>query len=451
MTGIRSGVAVTLVAGLALAACGSSKPSSTHSSTSTSAPVALTDSFRGVTAASIKLGVAIIDYNCIKQFVDFNRGDQQGIEQSFVDDMNSHGGVLGRRIDPVYKKYCPISPQEALDVCTSFTEDAKVFAVVGVFAPTSPDAQLCLARDHKTILIGHELHQATISEAPPGLLMTPDVAAERRVNVLVNLLKGQGTLTGKKVAVLADQDTKAPVDKVVIPAFTALGLQQGSEAVLTLNGTPDTSIAQSQLASFVEKWKGEGVTALFLAGLNVSDKRFVEQIKAAMPNLLLMTDGESSAHDSAQSEVTAKRHPNPYEGTLTAFGRSPEDTWNDPAVQHCAQIYDAASGQRAVGPAEAKPGPDGHTPQVYQAIEDFCQEIDMFKQIAERAGPNLTNTTWTSAVDHFGKINLIGDPFASLTAGKYDADNAFRLGAFDSSIPPQGDWKGLSPLQDASS
>ena len=116
-----------------------------------------------------------------------------------------------------------------------------MFAVVGVFAPTSPDAQLCLSRDHQTILIGHELHQATIAQAPPGLLITPDITAERRVNVLVNLLKKQGTLTGKKVAILADSDTKAPVDAVVKPAFASLGIQQGSEGVLTVTGTTDTS------------------------------------------------------------------------------------------------------------------------------------------------------------------------------------------------------------------
>jgi ABC-type branched-subunit amino acid transport system substrate-binding protein len=457
MTRMRSCIVMALVAGVALAACGSGTSTKTTTTTTpaatttTAGPVTLTDSFRGVTSTSIKLGVAIIDYDCIKQFIDFTRGDQQAIEQSFVDDVNNHGGVLGRKIDPVYKKYCPISPQVALDTCTSFTQDAKVFAVVGVFAPTSPDAQLCLSRDHQTILIGHELHQATIDEAPPGLLITPDITAERLVNVLVNLLKKQGTLTGKKVAILADQDTKGPADTVVKPAFVSLGLQQGSEAVLTITGTTDTSASQAQLDSFIEKWKGEGVQALFLTGLNVSAKQFVEKIKAAMPGVLLMTDGESGAHDAAQGEVTAHKTPNPYEGILTAAGLSGPETFQLPATQHCVQIYQAAGGPTVIGPADVKPGPDGKTAQIYQAVEDFCQELNMFKQIAEKAGPNLTNTTWTTAVDTFGKINLGGSGFASLTKGKYDADDGFRLVTFDSTIPPQGDWKPLTALLDASS
>jgi hypothetical protein len=183
----------------------------------------------------------------------------------------------------------------------------------------------------------------------------------------------------------------------------------------------------------------------------VSAKQFVEKIKAAMPNLLLMTDGESGAHDSAQGEVTAHKSPNPYEGLLTPFGLAPDDVWNLPSVQKWAKIYETASGQTVLPPAQVKPGPDGKSAQVYQSVEDFAEEIDMFQQLAEKAGPNLTNTTWASAVDGFGKINVVGEAFASISKGKYDADNGFRLGAFDSTIPPQGDFKALSPLVDASS
>jgi phosphotransferase system HPr-like phosphotransfer protein len=338
----------------------------------------------------------------------------------------------------------------ALATCSSFTDDAQAFAVVGVFAPTSPDAQLCVSRDHQTILIDHELLQSTITLAPPGLLISTDITAERRVDVLMNLLKKQGNLTGKKVAILADQDSKASADKVITPGLTSLGVRQGSTAVLTISGT-DTSAAQAQLDSFIEKWKSEGVQALFLAGLNVSNKQFVEKIKAAMPNLLLLADGESGAHDSAQGEVTSHKTPNPYEGLLTPFGLAPDDVWNLPSVQKWAKIYEAASGQTVLPPSQVKPGADGKSAQVYQSVEDFAEEIDMFQQIAEKSGPNPTNTTWASAVDGFGKINVVGEAFASIGKGKYDADNGFRLGAFDSTIPPQGDWKALSPLVDASS
>ena len=41
-------------------------------------------------------------------------------------------------------------------------------------------------------------------------------------------------------------------------------------------------------------------------------------------------------------------------------------------------------------------------------------------------------------------------PFASIHAGKYDADDAFHLSAFDETIGNKGDFRPLTPIQDAS-
>ena len=451
MSRTRSMVVTLLIAATVLVACGKSGGGSSTTTTSTTAkaPVVLTDSFRGVTATSIKIGFAIVDFNCAKQFINFVRPNQQGVYQAFVDNVNNHGGIGGRKIDPVYKAFCPITAGPALDACSSFTQDSKVFAIIGNIGVNSADALLCASRDHQTVTIGHEFGQSTIAQAPPGLLITPDITAERRTNVLLNLLKSQNTLAGKKVAIIGDQNTKVRADTVITPGLTALGVAQGSTAILTVTGT-DTSSAQSQLDSFIEKWKGENVTALFMTGLVVSSKQFVEKVKAGMPNVLLMADGESGTKDGAQNEVAAHKSPNPYEGALTAIGDTAAETWHRSDVQNCAQIADTALNLNVLGPDVAKPGPDGNTDQTYQAVEDFCQEIDMFKQIAEKAGPNLTNQTWADAVNNFGSIKLIGNPFGSLHTSKYDADDGFRLASFDSTIPPTGDWKPLTPLQDTS-
>jgi hypothetical protein len=74
----------------------------------------------------------------------------------------------------------------------------------------------------------------------------------------------------------------------------------------------------------------------------------------------------------------------------------------------------------------------------------------MFTQIAERAGPDLTNSTWTQAADNFGEIQLPETVYGSIHTGKYDADDGFRLVAFDSTIGSKGDFRALSPIEDAS-
>jgi len=182
----------------------------------------------------------------------------------------------------------------------------------------------------------------------------------------------------------------------------------------------------------------------------VSAKQFVEKIKTAIPKLLLLTDADSTAAQ-AQDEVSAGKKPNPYEGMLTATGLTDSELWKDARHQKCAAIYEKASGTKVIGPDELKPGPDGKRVEIYIAVQDFCGELDMFTQIAEKVGPNLTNDSWTKAVNSFGKIHLVPADIASLKTGKYDAADGFRLSAFDSSIQPKGDWKALTELKDASS
>jgi hypothetical protein len=458
---VASLVAVAVMVGSSLAACGSSgkkaaAPTTTSTtggvsgSTATSSPSApLTASFRGVTATSVKVGIVTIDYTCIKQFVDYNFGNQPAIDQVFIDDLNAHGGILGRKIDPVYKSYCPIGNTQALALCTSYTEDAKVFAVMGLLYDNTGDADLCLTRDHQTIYIGHELRQQWISQAPPALMMTPDIDAERRATVLLNLLKAQGTLTGKKVATFTDADTAGAVTKVIKPALDSMGVAQGSAAVVTIIGS-DTSAAQSQLDSFIEKWKGEGVNTVILAGQYVSAKQFVEKLRAGMPNVLLITDGEASAQGGGQDETNSGKKPNPYDGMLTANGLTDLEVWQSAGIQGCVKTYETGSGQRVIGPDQLKPGPDGKMAQVWQAVRDFCAELAILRQVAEKAGPNLTNGTWTQAADNFGEIQLPATVYASIHTGKYDADDGFRLVVFDSTIGNKGDFKPLTPIQDAS-
>ena len=124
----RPFLAATLAFVVGLAACASdpnAKPTGTTqkglATTSSTEKKPLTDSFRGVTKDSIKVGIMVIDQDCIKDFVDSSRGPQQAIAEAEIKDINANGGVLGRKIVAVYKKYCPIPGRQPdpLTICTS--------------------------------------------------------------------------------------------------------------------------------------------------------------------------------------------------------------------------------------------------------------------------------------------------------------------------------------------
>ena len=459
MVRVRSGIVVALAALLLMSACSSDnkKTTSTGSSgapsSSSVSSAALTDSFRGVTKTSIKIGIVTVKFvDCIEQYTNGTQGDAKKIMQALVDDINANGGVGGRKLEVVFKELCPLHPDEVAAACTSFTDDEQVFAVMGVYDTIPGDGtnQLCISKDHSTVQINEEAFQKALDEAPPGLLIKTGISQKRGVAALFSLLKQQGTLKGKKVAVLADQTTQEQATKQLADNSSSLGYQTGSNAILAISGA-DTTAAQTQLDSFIEKWKTEGTNVVMMAGLAVADRQFIDKIKKAIPDLLLLSDDSSSGNNGqTENKADTKVTPNSYEGMLVPNGLTDDEQFATPLVQKCVAAYEKATGEKVIAPKDLQPDAQGNKIAVYAGVQDRCRELNLFKQIAEKAGPNLTNDTWIAAVNSFGEIQLAGNQFASLKEGKYDAADGFKLAAFDSSIPPLGDFKALTDTLDVS-
>ena len=440
---------------LGAAACGDDEKSTspTTAKGATTAPKStepLTASFRGVTADSIKIGIPYVDYKSIEQYVDETHGDQKAIYQAVIDDINENGGVLGRKLVPVFKEYVPIdptAPNGSLALCTVFTQDEEVFAVLGVYIDFSGDSQLCLTRDKETIHIGHELDASMIEQSIQGLLLTPDRTSDRSTDILLNVLDQEGTLDGKKVAIMADSEREGAT-KGVEETFDKMGVDRGSTAVLAIAGE-DTAAAQSQLDAFLEKWDTEGVDALFVMGLKSAAEQFIVKVKDKLPDLQLIFESDSSARTAATKLVQAGTDPNPYEGALVLQGQSETEQYNTKAFQDtCLKAYKTQTGKDIVDPADWKPGADGSTiNKEFIGLRDACDEIYALVAIAEKAGPNLTNDTWIDAVNSFGPIKLSGvQPYASFGKGKYEADDGARLAAWNSSISGSGDYEPVTDL-----
>jgi hypothetical protein len=439
-------MASLLLAAMICVSCSSGKTASTSA---TPPPPASTALGVGVTPTTVKVGIALVDFNCISQFVSSIRVNQEVPYNAYINDINMHGGVAGRRIIPVYESFCPIGNSQSLALCTKFTEDDKVFAVLGDFVDFSGDSQTCLARDHNTVLMTFELTQAIMNQSPPGMIVLPGTNPEREDSVLFELLRKEHTLAGKKVGVLGDSTGQDVITSSVEPGLKQLGVQTGSTAILNITGA-DTSAAQDQLASFIEKWKSEHVNALFISGDEAASQQFAETLQAQMPGVLLITDAVATdVLGYAQQEARAGRHPNPYAGIITAGGQTSQEYDESANWKYCATIYKEQTGQVAPNAEAVVPGPNGKTLDTYGGINDSCQLMTMFHDIAQRVGPDLNNQNWVRTVDNYGSIRNVGSgPYASLHAGKYDVDDTFRLEQFDPSILPDGQWQPITPLED---
>jgi ABC-type branched-subunit amino acid transport system substrate-binding protein len=439
---------------LAAASCGSGTkivPSATvttgvgGSAGSHNAPVSKTLGV-GVTATTIKVGVALLDFKCIAAYIQTMRIDEYKVYQAFIDDINAHGGIAGRKIVPVFQTFCPIVPAPALSLCTQFTEDDHVFAVIGDFVDLTGQAQPCIANRHKTVLITIDLTQAIINSSPPGMILGFDPLQERTVSVLLELLRRQHTLDGKKVAVLGEATTEHSVKTVLVPGLQKMGVNLGSTAILTIAGS-DTTAASTQLQSFIEKWKTEGVNTVFLSGLQVSAQQFVPALVKAMPGVQLIADN-GNVNTFGQNLQKAGARPNPYDGIIAVGGLSAHTYDRSANWKYCAAIYEAYFHQKAPDQETVVPGPSGHTLDINGSITDSCAELTMLHDIGERVGTYLNDANWVNAVDNYGNIRVMSALYGSLHFGKYDAGDTFALVAYDHTVGPVGNWRYLTPVQD---
>jgi ABC-type branched-subunit amino acid transport system substrate-binding protein len=455
-------VALTAALALTLAACGSSSkaspPAGGNGTTTTSGPAVVSKTLGpGVTADSIKIGISLVDFKCIQQFIDFTRPNQQAIYQAFINDVNDKGGINGRKLVADFNTECPLSSTSDLlvQVCTKFTDDDKVFAVMGNLSDAAQDAAIhtCIAKKHDTPVLTFQVTQDQFKQVPPGLMVYPGTTPERSSAVLFELLQKQGTLQGKKVAVLAQQTSEPSVKAVLLPAIKKTGVATGTTAYLTING-PDTTQPQAQLDSFIERWKSEGVNALFITGQDTVSKQFVEKVVKQMPGVILLTD-VSDALAQGQDETKAGMNPNPYEGMYLAGGFRAHDYATSDNWKYCAAIYKAQLGKEAPGPEavlKVNVGGKSLTDQTYNTINDACQMVSTFQQIVAKMGQYVNAQNWVATVNSFGPIvNRGGGPYASLRQGKYDTDDTFQLQQFDSTLPPNGNWKALGEYQNISS
>ncbi len=439
-----------LVVVVGLAACGSSSKPKVSPATNGTTPSAggtapqSTELGQGVTADSVKLGIVIVDYNneVISANVDFTRGPQQKIYQAFVDDMNKNGGVAGGlKIDPVYEIYAPLGSDPPLRACTKLTDDQKVFATIGVLIDFAGAAQLCFTKQHKTILITHELTQDVVAKAPGGLLLTTDTLAERSTRDMLAQANTKGLLAGKKFGILAETGNKSRINDVIKPELKKLNVPVGTAGVLTLDPSGDTTQSQAQLDSFIERWKGENITALFVSGLAAVSKVYIQKIRKALGDILIMTDGDSSAKAAGQDAVNAGLNPNPYAGMLAWVGLTDQQQFETPSLQECVKVWETASGTKVVAPQDLKKGPDGKRAEVWITVRDACSDLQFFKTIADKVGKYLNNANWVDAVNNFGAITIVATPKATLGKDKYDASDGANLAEFDPTAGTAGDWK----------
>ncbi len=379
----------------------------------------LTDSYRGVTAESIKIGVLLLDLVKLKESagVELKWGDNQAQYQEAIDTINENGGVLGRQLDPIFVFVDPLSETGYQEACVQLTEDEQVFAVIGFVRPAS--AALCYTGTGDTPFVGY-LSDITsdVFEQSTLPMITSNPLPERLDEALVNVVADSGALEGKTIAILGNTDAR---NQLVTDTLTARGYEV-TDAVVTNQPTDDAAADGAELDVVIERWSSMGIDyVLDTSGLDrvlaaANRAGFEADWATNRGTLLSLSRFESGATEAeiARAVVVSE----PQVEVIYDSGDQPTvdcvDRWNANHPDEQAVFF---------------PGEDDV--DNLQRIARSCNQAQTFALIAETAGADLTAASFADAVTKVGSSAGARQPFASLSADKWDAGDVVALYAWD--------------------
>ncbi|MHB8466294.1 MAG: ABC transporter substrate-binding protein [Acidimicrobiales bacterium] len=366
----------------------------------------LTATDRGVTATTIK--VAFPWYNTASALTGGGVGvpangptdeDPQAAIRTYVDDINQHGGINGRKIDPILQQYNPNDATDMRAKCIQFTQDQKVFAVVDIGAWNS-DAQLCVTQENHTPLITSlgTVKVWTTRGAPYLWWAAP--TAEATLDNLTLWAKEKGQFAGATVGVaVADKEEDKVAGARLKADFARLGIPLHYEEL-----PYNTSDAQAAIPAAVNRMQAAHVNRVIMLLPLPSFNSWLSEAEAQVwrPRYVL-TDYDD---DILVAQILYQGHPASLEGAVgTSFqeiGESNDPRTFRPGETRCNNIW-------------KQHNPKAPVAQQLATIMNVCQNISIFAEAARRAGPNLTRDTWAAAM---GTIkNLVTSMSPEMTWG----------------------------------
>ncbi|MDI2132945.1 hypothetical protein [Yinghuangia seranimata] len=388
----RVGVAAALLAAVAVGCTVESKPSATASGGPDGAAPAVRADTPGVTADSIKIGIAYPDFAEVRAFVNIDQGDFEATYKAVIDKVNAAGGVQGRRIVPVFAKLSLASPAAAQQTCVKLTQEDKVFAVLYT-APGNQQTQ-CFLRNGRTAVVGGPItaEEYKAAQAPWFSYLDGDDAKRT-----VELFAKRGDLAGHKVAVAAVAGDQTTTEKVVLPALAAAGITPVATGYITANASDPTAFSQQANVIFQKAQAAGADTLLNVGGAAHLVPQYLEKT-AWRPRQLFTVP-------PAGYLTTKGRHDF---GTLKdAVTAAATTDWSDPALLACADAVTQADPTLAGKLVDPTTVPSGQpTPGASTAAA--CQTVALFTAIADKAGKNLDYAAFQQAGFGLGTFHVPG-------------------------------------------
>lgn len=448
-------VVVVSVVALMAAACGDDGTDTTTQSTttapvpsttsgtgdpapSTTAPVELSASSKGVTEDTVSIAVSILDFEELREMglQDFGWGDQRLIWEFYLDRLNEQGGVAGRQVDYELVFYNPAFASDAEAACVQMTEDRDVFAVIGAFLGPAESATPCLTRQEDLVVFNGTMTVDLLAGAE-SVWVADGSAGRRRIPIFFELLDQAGYVDGQKVAVVSGNENERDSVDVIEPILADLGLDVVLSTVNTVS-TDDVVAEDRYWDTTAEKIRTEEAEVIVINGDTTGAIRGIG--RNGLEQELWVVTGDQLVNLG----TTVDR--SDADGAITLGGLSAEEGWAEPGLVACVKEFtDAHPDIEVLGPLEVGEGDERWDNAVGQA----CRWLAVFEIVMNAAGPELTPASVQAAYEGLGDVDLPGYVFSSWGPGKPDANDGFRLSAWDSTAGENGSLVPITELLDA--
>jgi hypothetical protein len=404
----------------------------------TTAPVELTASWKGVTEEDVSVAVSILDFDELRDMglQDFGWGDQRLIWEFYLDRLNERGGVAGRQVDAELVFYNPAFASAAEAACLEMTEDREVFAVIGAFLGPAESATPCLTRQEDLVVFNGTM-TVDLLEGAEAVWVIDASAGRRRIPIYFELLDQAGYVDGQRVAVVSGNENESDTVDVIVPILQDLGLEVVMTSVNTVS-TDDVIEEDRYWDTTAERIRTEQAEVIVINGDTTGAIRGIG--RNDLDQQLWVVTGDQLVNLG----TTVDR--SDADGAIALAGLSPEEAWAEPGLASCVQEFtDAHPDIEVLGPLEVGEGDERWDTALGQA----CRWIATFEIAMNAAGPELTPASVQAAYEGLGDVDLPGYYYSSWGPGKPDANDGFRLSAWDSTAGENGSLVPITDLLDA--
>jgi hypothetical protein len=351
---------------------------------------------RGVTATTIKIGVAYPDISALRALgPEYNNGDVPKQWNALLDGWRRAGidKINGRAVQFVYRSYAVLDANDQNAACRAFIEDDKVFMVIGVaYFQTGSE---CVARQfHTPLLTTDGPPEGAYARGAP-YLFSIQMSDSRLLRNWIHWAHARGWIKGHRIGVyyLDDPATAPDIEKNVIDEARKLGgIIAATATTHSGNGGPeDGAAAQKFQAATVD-----------VALLMTSKGGFLQQAQAIRYKpRFIETD-----HAFGTSDVTTSNYPaDEYDGTYGMTGRligeGAAGMPQRPDSEACIRNY-----ERFAKTTLPRPGKGGHQTAEYGYVLFSCDLGEIMQAALHAAGARVSFGSYVQGMRSISNMQL---------------------------------------------